>query len=223
MVNNSIQNDIFDSINHVNRSARAEAREAINWLKGTTHDLLKNESSLTEGAGTKWPKDPNRKFITSKLDITSIGRMFMYMYDPKHKNKLPYYDTLPLIILVEFTKDGFYGLNLHYVPPFVREKIINELQSVMNKSTLTEAKKTKLNYMFLKNSVRFDIIKPCFKRYLFSHIRSNFMFIDPTEWGKSIMLPTERFKKATKTQVFRDFINNDLKNTIRKRESNGKK
>jgi hypothetical protein len=46
-----------------------------------------------------------------------IGRMFMFLYDPKWKNTLPYYDRFPLILMVGPAEGGFYGLNLHYLSP----------------------------------------------------------------------------------------------------------
>ena len=42
-----------------------------------------------------------------------IGSMQMFFYDPKTKDKLPYYDAFPLIIVVGPAEGGFYGINLH--------------------------------------------------------------------------------------------------------------
>jgi hypothetical protein len=47
-------------------------------------------------------------------------------------------------------------------------------------------------------------MRPCFKKYLFRQVRSNFLFIDPNEWEKAILLPTERFKKAPKSRVWNE-------------------
>ena len=44
------------------------------------------------------------------------GKLYMFLYDPKHKETLPYYDMFPLVF--PFSKDstGFTGLNMHYLP-----------------------------------------------------------------------------------------------------------
>ena len=55
------------------------------------------------------------------------GRMFMYFYDPKTKKEMPYYDRFPLIFMVEKAKGGFYGLNLHYLPPKLRAKFFDRI------------------------------------------------------------------------------------------------
>ena len=60
----------------------------------------------------------NRKELLDQFDRSKplSGRMFHFLYDPKGKKTLPYYDRFPLIFMVEKAKGGFYGLNLHYLP-----------------------------------------------------------------------------------------------------------
>jgi len=60
------------------------------------------------------------------------GKMFMFFYDPKTKQQLPYYDTFPLILYVESAPGGFYGLNLHYLPPAQRAKLFDALLETAN-------------------------------------------------------------------------------------------
>ena len=50
-----------------------------------------------------------------KVGRTLAGNMYMYFYDPKFKDILPYYDRFPLTIMLEPAKGGFYGLNLQYL------------------------------------------------------------------------------------------------------------
>jgi len=192
-------------------AAEPTAKESVDWLKQNVKDILNDRRQLKESANAKVPPGLGKSELTRGLDKNSIGRMYMYVYDPKHKETLPYYDTLPLIFVVAFTPDGFYGLNLHYVPPFVRAQIIEALTKNLNRAGLSESRKIKMSYDILKKSSKFAIIKHCFKRYLFSHVRSSYMFIDPVEWNKTIMLPTERFKKQTKNTIYRKFTSSSLK------------
>ena len=41
------------------------------------------------------------------------GFLNMYIYAPKFKDKLPYYDSFPLIMYLKPAEKGFYGLNFH--------------------------------------------------------------------------------------------------------------
>jgi hypothetical protein len=61
-----------------------------------------------------------------------------------------------------------------------------------------------LSYKILGGASRFSYFKPCVKKYLFSHVGSSFMYIAPDEWDVALMLPTERFAKATNSQVWAD-------------------
>ena len=53
-----------------------------------------------------------------------IGSMSMFFYDPKYKDTLPFYDRFPLAVIVGPAPGGFYGLNLHYLPPILRAKML---------------------------------------------------------------------------------------------------
>ena len=52
-----------------------------------------------------------------------VGQMYSYIYNPKTKDKLPYYDMVPLVIPVSYTNNGFYGLNFHYLSLQERNKL----------------------------------------------------------------------------------------------------
>ena len=44
------------------------------------------------------------------------GNMYMFFYDAKLKDKLPYWDAFPLVLPFRKVPGGFFGLNLHYIP-----------------------------------------------------------------------------------------------------------
>ena len=55
------------------------------------------------------------------------GRMYCFFYDAKHKEKLPYWDRFPVVLILDLQQDGFTGLNLHYIPPMYRVRLLYEL------------------------------------------------------------------------------------------------
>ena len=70
----------------------------------------------------------NQLMKQEELDLTARqanGSMYMFYYDPKHKETLPYYDSFPLAIVIERRPGGFLGLNLHYLPPILRAKFLD--------------------------------------------------------------------------------------------------
>ena len=78
--------------------------------------------------GTVSPKAILKDTALTPRSKGIAGRMYMYFYDPKYKETLPYYDRFPLIILVDKVEGGFTGLNLHYLPPNLRAKFFDKLK-----------------------------------------------------------------------------------------------
>lgn len=133
-----------------------------------------------------------------------IGSMYLYFYDPKWKDELPFYDTFPLVLPFGPAKGGFYGINLHYLPYMLRAKVLGELLNYADSKTLSPTSKMRLSYQLLTSLQNAPEIKPCIKHYLTSHVRSQFMKINPSDWKAAVFLSIEGFVGATREAVFRD-------------------
>lgn len=151
-------------------------------------------------------KDPDfQKTSVSKMSSRTLyGRMFMYFYDPKTKDTLPYYDRFPLIFLVEKANRGFYGLNMHYLPPKLRAKFFDRLLDYSNNEKYDSTTRLRLKYSFLQKSSRLEFFKPCFKHYLTSQVVGKIVEIPANEWESVLFLPTEFFKKKRAQSVWAD-------------------
>lgn len=136
-----------------------------------------------------------------------LGRMCMFFYDPKWANELPYYDRFPLIIPIEFYDDGFLGINLHYLPPLQRAKLLDAILAIMGDRYLDEKKRLYMSYQLLVGYTRTRLYEPCIKRYLYKHARSKYYIVEPENWQIAVLLPTERFEKANKQRVFTESMN----------------
>jgi hypothetical protein len=151
-------------------------------------------------------KIDEHKFIKSDPSrmVNSInpGSMYLFHYDPKHKETLPYYDRVPLIFPFEMTKDGFYGLNVHYLPPLLRAKLMDGLYDYTNNKKYDDTTKVMLSYKLLKSIAKLRYFEPCVKRYLSSHVRSQFMYIQPSEWDVALFLPLAKFEKKSINYVY---------------------
>jgi hypothetical protein len=122
-----------------------------------------------------------------------IGRMFMFLYDPKYKETLPYYDKFPLILMIGPAKGGFYGLNLHYLPPRQRAVFFDRLMDHMNNKKLDETTRFRLSYDMLSSTAKLRAYAPCFKHYLYKHVSSKTVEVLPKEWEIALFLPTDSF------------------------------
>ena len=158
---------------------------------------------------------PSRMIGSDRSRLTArpvIGSMYLFQYDPKYKGKLPYYDRYPLVIPIGsgrntgFAASGgsFLGLNLHYLPLPLRAKLMDALYTTANNQQLDENTRLKISYNILQQAAKYRFFKPCIKRYLISHVRTKFFYIEPTEWDMALFLPFDRFVGAPKTRIYRD-------------------
>ncbi len=166
--------------------------KARTWFRKAVKELgTVNRTSLM--------KDP----ILDKRAKPLIGDMVMYVYDPKLKQTLPYYDMFPLTIMVQAAPGGFHGLNLHYLSPVIRAEFLDELMGLAPKKLTDSTRLMRLRYSLLQRAKKFREFKPCFKHYLTDHVRSKIMRVPMTEWEIAVFLPVDNFKKVTRDTVWR--------------------
>ena len=130
------------------------------------------------------------------------GRLYFFMYMPKHKGTLPYYDTFPLVLPIQKFSDGFLGINFHYLIPKDRAILFDELKVFVNDRTLGPMTKIKIKYDMMRGFTRFKRAKPCLKRYLTTYLKSQFIPIGTDEWAPALFLPVEQFRKRNKQAVW---------------------
>ena len=187
---------IFDTIiTQGVRSGQIPARTqgARDWFRETAEKIRTvNERSLMKGDNARLTSTP------------IIGSMYMFNYDPKWKDELPYYDRFPLVFPFRKVPGGFYGLNLHYLPPPLRARLMDALYDYANNTRYDETTRIKLNYQLLTSIAKLRFFSPCVKHYLNEHVRSRFMYVYPSEWDIALFLPTERFTKQSKVTVWND-------------------
>ena len=180
------------------RGKLTTAARAVDWFKKNV-ELLK-----TVHGNVLMSSDRQRLVPLHGLTPKHTGRMIMFFYDPKWKDKLPYYDRFPLVLPIRFYNNGFLGLNLHYLPIHIRAQLLDRIYTRYLSRQFDENEKLRLDYAELNSSRSLRFFKPCIKRYLYSHCRSRFYLVDPTEWNMMLMLPTERFEKKGKDYVWRE-------------------
>tara|TARA_Y100000385_G_scaffold228005_1_gene239094 strand:- start:44 stop:595 length:552 start_codon:yes stop_codon:yes gene_type:complete len=129
----------------------------------------------------------------------SGGRLNLFLYDPKTKNKLPYYDTFPLVLPLEAIKGGFMGINFHYLSPMIRFRLLNQLQKFATNSKFDSTTRLDVSYQRVSGLER---VKPTIKKYLYSHVRSGFLRIDAQDSPTAVYLPVQQFKKRSASYVY---------------------
>ena len=158
---------------------------------------------------TEWYKDKIKELGTpSALDLIRdgkkstrpfFGRLNMFIYDPKFKKTLPYYDTFPLVLPIEKYSNGFLGINMHYLSMPMRMRLLDRLVDYSNNDKFDKSTKLNVDYSRLK---KIDLIKPCLKRYLAGNVKTQFRKVEADEFIVATLLPVQRFKKQSDSHVF---------------------
>ena len=147
----------------------------------------------------------------NSFDRSAIGKLLFYQYDPKTKDKLNYWDMFPICIPFSYHSNGWTGMNLHYLHPMMRAKLLAQLMTLANTKEMDPITKLNVTYDLLKKSSRFAYFTPCIKRYLISHVRSRLMIINPKQWVHVAMMPLANFQKSDEIKVWQDSTNQILK------------
>jgi hypothetical protein len=193
--------NVFDALDDLFKETglqRGSAR-ASEWYKSLVRELFEGTELSPEETVLR-----DRTRLTQKSGYKREGEMYLFNYLPKTRHKLKYYDTVPLVFLLKFTKDGFLGLNLHYLHPTMRERFFQLIRKKARGPIENKRTRLVLPYEMLKSMRQFRYYRPCIKRYKTKYIGSRILHIYPKDWDFAIHLPIERFKKRHRSQVWMD-------------------
>ena len=148
------------------------------------------------GAARNKILDAEERF--SDVSNQFVGGMYFFRYDPKHKMTLPMYDKYPLAIVIDRYTDGFLGLNTHYLTRGQRGRMVGLFNDFYTKKKLFNgiiAGSAKSNWDLVQSATSGleSFSKECVKRYLYNHVRSQFIKINKDEYDKAVQLPIDEW------------------------------
>lgn len=144
--------------------------------------------------------------IASRAEVFSrplIGKVYNFHYDAKTKDTLPYWDANPVNIPMTYYKDGFLGMNFHYLDPYNRAILLDRIIDIFEHD-ITDRGRLTLTYQLLKGVSGLRAFRPCVKRYLWSHVRTKFLEVKRQDWFSIVILPIAKFQKAPEAKVWAD-------------------
>jgi hypothetical protein len=175
-------------------------RQSIQWFQTQIKSLMRSSYQQKVLMGE-----------TSRMTISPVpGRMYLYKYDAVTKEDLPYWDAFPCIFYIDkFTKNGhkyWYGLNLHYLPPDLRLKLLINLYDVANNDRFDATTRLKITYETLMRLSKSKNLGAdfAFKMYKDEGLQSRFLEVSASAWPMVALLPVEAFQKASKQKVWHD-------------------
>ena len=176
----------------------ARSLESLRWFQQRVKSLrLSSESFYRQSSLNK-----ARRYLE--------GRMYTFFYDAKTKDKLPYWDRFPVVLILDLNQTGFTGLNFHYIPPKYRVRLLYELYKYIRLDDDTRDRKMKphirMRYEMLRAIRKLRFFKPCFKRYLTTQIDGRALEITPDYWDVMAMLPLADWQKKHAREVYTESI-----------------
>jgi hypothetical protein len=153
----------------------------------------------------KYLHDQNQLRMPSRL---MVGQMVFFKYKPKDKRFLASdkaYDVFPLVIITDVHKNGFEGLNLHYISRKWRRMLFTAIENTLpvkrsNDDTLTRLGAT---YNRLNAARKFSFFKPCYRRYTMNGFRKRPIVIPSEFWDVLVDVDLALFVKGRKMGIRR--------------------
>lgn len=162
---------------------------------------------------TNYTQDELTKWINEKaMDLTSgvvqkrllhskraagsatLGNLYFFKYDPKHKMTIPIYDRYPMAFPIKMYGDGFLGVNMHYLPTGQRRTFVKSVNEYKQTSDLSRIDVSAELFAELEHTKRIYKVMPmAVKRYLYPQVRSRFIQILPDEYDKAVQLKIDEW------------------------------
>jgi hypothetical protein len=159
------------------------------------------------------------------------GKIYIFKYNAKYKDKLDYWDRHPIILFLGYT-DGIdgnlaVGLNISWYPPEARKYIVEKIRHA-HKSQYEDAMKKNPNDANAQRPVLIDLynlktaldpigLSFALRTYIPGNMLNPMVCIDYEDWDKAIRLDTPRIFPELQTKgsqiddiykMFRDYVSN---------------
>ncbi len=172
--------------------AKRFTHKSLDWFRKYATKNVKARTSQLLRDRSMWKSRP------------TIGKLYLFHYDAKHKDTLPVWDEWPLVFFFNegTTKKGapyLLGINLHYLPPKLRMVAFRALLTLRSKTHKRYRKSSKITdiswkaLMTLSNSKYF---RHSVKMYLVDHVKSTYVEIPSQSWELVLFLPLARWKNS---------------------------
>lgn len=124
-----------------------------------------------------------------------FGELNLFGYFPKDPERLNYYDLYPIVLPLVRHRNGFTGLNFHYLPVTLRVKLLTILAEAYGDENTQRINVT----YFMIRSMR--LIKPVIRRYIRTEVRTLYLRIPLDDMLIGILLPVQQFMTGPESRT----------------------
>lgn len=183
------------------KNAKRNIKKSMDWFRKR---ITKNFSSVRTARMFR-----DRDLWKSGM---TLGKMYLFEYDAKHKDELPVWDRYPLIIPFDAWKgkspdDGktveyVLGINFHYLPPALRMIAFRALLKFKTKDRFVKSTRLDFSWTVIKALAQSKYFKHSVKMYRMDQVRSKFVEMPAQSWEIVLFLPLARWQKGSKAKAW---------------------
>lgn len=164
-----------------------ESKKAIEWLQKKVWNFAPRTYLAKDGKEVG-------QFATHLIP----GKFYLYGYDPKMRNVLPIFDTVPytLITSIDYEKGLFRGVNFHHIPIQARVAFFTALYEVATSDRIPGDKKDGMIWQKAKQIAaacgKTPLLNGAIRSYLFQQVETRFINVPKEDWALTAFLPLAR-------------------------------
>lgn len=149
------------------------------------------------------------------LGPIEAGKVYTYVYDPKHADDLPFYDAFPIFLSMGHLQNGnIFGINLSYIPPRIRMRVLDKFVRVFhtrfikaNINMLERGKPESMReipffYDVAKHMMAGSGFQFAIRSYLHSHVRSNPRIITYEDYWRLLAFTSDDIQKLNIRAIY---------------------
>jgi len=119
------------------------------------------------------------------------SKIFYYRYSPKWVGFLPIFDSLPLVLPLRVIGPSFIGLNIHWIPSPLRQKLCLLIKNIYDRTEPKEA--FHITYYMLRNNPSLQFTMTAIRRYYINRCM-NVIEIPGDMWQDLPLLSTNKYR-----------------------------
>ena len=139
------------------------------------------------------------------------GELNLFGYFPEKPDRLSYYDLFPIVLPLVKHRNGFTGLNFHYLPLVLRVKLLTLLAEAYGDES---TQRINVTYFMIRNM---RLIRPVIRRYIRSQVETLYLRIPLDDMLIGILLPVQQFRTgplASRSNVMDREVWRDSRGTV---------
>ncbi len=149
------------------------------------------------------------------LGPVEAGKIYTFLYDPKHSKELAYYDTIPMFMCLGNLGNGnILGINVSFIPPRIRLKILDKFVRVFHsrfiKPNIALLEKDKPRFMkeipffydVAKSMLAGSGFEHAIRSYRYDHIFSSIKIITYEDYWRLLAFTSDGIMKLNIRAIY---------------------